>query len=356
MIEAEISVVGVLLCAFGLWILGMFGVSLVRSLSSRKQSRVTETLLPQIRNALVDFLAGRDNQALLREFVKTSPEDAGTAIMSFQGTVGGDARDRLSELSIELALLHDWCQDTHSRNLVERRTAFSRLAFVCNYEPCRRVAGDLLRRALKDPDSDIRLSACLALVQSGGIEDVERVFEHTVSENLLVRILLSEALRRHAVPLCERAIPKVIQSGDPARIPAMLQMVIAWERALPMTGVRELLYVLDRKVRLLALRVAPLVPDTPDVRTGILDALMDADPEVAGDAARAAGRLRIEAAHPGLARCLRVGNADLARAAAAALAEMPPRGWVTLQELCSSPNPVTALAASEALARARGPA
>jgi HEAT repeat protein len=356
MIHTELSLVTVALCGFGLWIFGMFVVSLVRSLSWHRQDRVTQVLLPQIREALVDYLAGSDNQTRLREFVRTSRADVGAAIMSFEGTVAGSARDRLCELALDLALVHDWCHDAHAKNAAQRRTCFARLSFVCSYEPCRRVAGDLLLRALDDPDDEVKLSASRALVQSGGIEEVERVFEHAVSANLVVRILLTEELRRHAVPLCQRAIPKVLQSGDLTQVLAMLQMVTAWERALPMPGIGDLLEVEDRRVRVLALRLASLVPDAPEIRKGILEALGDPDPEIAGYGARAAGRLRLESALPGLARCLRIGNPDLARAAAEALAEMPARGWVTLQELSSSSNTVTARAASEALSRARGTA
>jgi hypothetical protein len=354
MIKSELSLVTVFLCFFGLWVAGMFLVALARSVSWRKQNRMTAALLPKIRDTLVDYLAGSDNSARLREFVQTSRGDVGAAIMSFEGTVRGSARDRLCELALDLALVHDWCQDAHSKNLLQRRMGFSRLSFVCSYEPCHRVAGDLLLQALDDPDAEVKLSASRALAQSGNIDEIERVFEHTVLSDLLLRTLMTEDLRRHAVPLCERAIPKELQSGDPARILATLQMVAAWERALPMPEMGRLLDSPDRSVRLLALRVAYLALDAPEIRKGILEALGGSDPEIASYAARAAGRLRMDAALPTLARSLRVGDPDLARAAAAALAEMPPKGWVTLQELKSSPNPITALAASEALARVQG--
>ena len=65
-------------------------------------------------------------------------------------------------------------------------------------------------------------------------------------------------------------------------------------------------------------------------------------------AASTAALRHMEAALPALARCLRVGGVEVARAAAAALAAIP-RGRVTLQELSTSTNEITARAASEAL-------
>jgi HEAT repeat protein len=165
---------------------------------------------------------------------------------------------------------------------------------------------------------------------------------------------MAEELRRHAVRLCERAIPKELKSGDPKRILATLQMAAAWERALPTLSIGGLLDAADRKVRLQVLGLTYLLPDSPGLRRGILDALSDPDQEIASSAARAAGRLHMEEALPGLARCLRLGNALLARSAAAALADIPPMGWRILEEFKTGSNQVSALAASEALDRARG--
>ena len=331
----------------------MFVASLLRGSKWQKQSRVTETLLPRVREALVDYLAGSDNQARLREFLKASRGDVGTAVMSFEGTVSGSARDRLCELALELALVHDWCEAAHSKNPLVRRMGFSRLAFACWYEPCRRVAGDLMLQALDDPDDDVTLSASRGLVQSGVNDEVERVFEHTVSRNLLVRILITDELRRYAIPLCERAIPKELQSGNSVRILHTLELAAGWERALPLSGVGPLLHAKEREVRLQALRLASLVADAPDIRKGVLDALADTDPEIFGYAARAASRQHLEAALPALSRSLRTGTPEVARAAADALAEMPPRGWETLEELRWHSNLVTARAATEALARVK---
>ena len=224
---------------------------------------------------------------------------------------------------------------------------------VCAYEPCRRVAGDLLLHALEDDDPEVRLPAARALVQSGGIDEIGQVFELAVSQNHLIRILLTEDLRRHAAALCETVVPPILASENPARILAALEILVAWERALSLSGLHDLLDHRDREIRIAALRLAPLVPLTSANQTDILRELTDKDAEVSTVAAITAGRLRLQDALPSLARCVRTGTAELARIAANAMAEMPPRGWQTLEELSAAPNQTAAFIAAEALQKAK---
>ena len=130
---------------------------------------------------------------------------------------------------------------------------------------------------------------------------------------------------------------------------ACLEMLVAWERAVPVPDLHALIDSSDRRIRIQALHLAPLVPLEPADLGAILRALVGDDTDAATAAAMAAGRLRFEEALPGLARCLRSGHAALTRAAAEALAEMPPKGWATLEEMAASSNPLTAGAATEAL-------
>jgi HEAT repeat protein len=353
MIAVELSVVSILLCGYALWIFGMLGAALLRGAATRQQQRRAAELQPKIREALIDYLSGAEDSTRIREYLERSRGAVASAMLSFRTTVSGGPRDRLCELALDQALVHDWCQDSRSSNIVRRRAAFLNLGFACSYEPCRRVAGDLLLRGLSDPDAEVRLEACRALVQGGGQEEVESVFEVALSNNPLIRILLTEDLRPHAALLCERAVPEALGSSDGARVLAALDILVAWERALPLRGLFHLLRRDDQKIRMQALRLAPLIELTPEDQASVLDALADPDPHIATVAAQTAGRLRLESALTGLARCLRTGAPDLARIAAAALAEIPRQGRLTLEELSSSANPVTAMAAREALERAR---
>ncbi|MGA2194175.1 MAG: HEAT repeat domain-containing protein [Bryobacteraceae bacterium] len=361
MTRIELSVAALLLGGYALFFGVLLGVLARRASRMRRQAATAEALVPEIRDALVDYLAGSNDQTRIREFVRTNRLDVGDAVLSFQGTVGGTARDRLCDLALELALVHDWGQDTRSKEPAVRRAAYARLAFVCVYEPCQRVVGDLVTRALEDADPEVRLPAARALVQSGNITEIGRVFELAASQNLLIRILLTEDLRRYAAELSANMAPGILKSGDPKRVLAVLEMLVAWERALPLAGIHELLDYrdhdlldnTDREIRIAALRLAPFVPLTPENRNAILRELTDTDSEVSTAAALTAGRLRLEESMPSLARCVRTGTAELARMAASALAAMPPRGWETLGELAAGPNPAAAFIASMALDKAK---
>jgi hypothetical protein len=349
-----LSLAGILLGAYGLFLLALLGFFMARAKARGRRAAESAVVGPVLHNALVDFLSGGSDETILRSYTKTHRDDLGKAVLMFQPTVNGSARDRLCDLALKLMLVHDWCELLASADLVRRRTALSRLAFVCAYEPCRRVAGELLPRALQDPDEEVRLLASRALLQAGDAKEIERVFELAVSPNLLTRIVLTEDLRRFAIELCRDAVPAVLRSKDPRRIRALLEVLVGWERAIPLQNLCEFLNDRDRDIRILAFRLAPLVSVTSEDRLAIIRALADEDAEVRTLAVATAGRLKMEEAVPELVRCLLQGPAEPARQAAAALAAMPPLGWRALEELGANANPVTAHAARDALLRAGG--
>lgn len=168
---------------------------------------------------------------------------------------------------------------------------------------------------------------------------MEQVFEFAVSQNLLVRILLTDDLRRYALPLCEHAIPEALRSADPPRVLATLEMLVAWERAMPLGDLDELLLHRDREIRICALRLASVTPATASNREAIVRSLVEEDLDVCTGAAFAAGRLQLAEALPLLARCVRRGPAELAQTAADALAGIAPDGREVLRELSRSPEP-----------------
>jgi hypothetical protein len=352
MIRVELSIVGCLLGAYALFLIAMFGVMWARASGRRRRGVGTRTHTPQIRDALADYLSGSNDQTRIREFARSNRAEFVDTLLEFHGTVGGSARDRLCDLALELSLVYDWCRDAGSKDQLVRRKAYTRLSFVCAYEPCRRVAGDLLLQALKDADPEVRLPAARALVQSGTIAELGQVFRLAVSQSLLIRILLSEDLRRHATELCAQAIPQVLAGDNSTQTAAALQILVAWERALPLSDLHKLLESNNREVRLEALRLAKLVPLTPQNRSALLRFLREGDEEENTLAALTAARLRLQEALPSLARCLRTGTSELAGIAASALAEMPPKGWQTLQQIAGGTDSA-ALIAAAALDRGR---
>jgi HEAT repeat protein len=267
--------------------------------------------------------------------------------------VAGSARDRLCDLALDLGLVHQWYDECRAHGLVRRRAAFTNLAFASFYEPCRRVAGDLLLRATKDSDPDVRLSACRGVVLFRDKEQIEYLFALAIRANVLTRIVLTEDLRRHATSLAAGPVREALRSGDAAHIRATLEILVAWARAIPLDELGEFLDHRDRDIRILAFRLASFVPVNDESRLALLRSLRDVDTEVRGLAVIAVGRQKITEAIPELSLCVEREGLEQARQAAAALAAMPPEGWRSLEELGSSPNPATALAAAEALARAR---
>jgi hypothetical protein len=340
-----------LMAALALILCAIIIVALVRGAVRLRRACRSRVVLPQIRDALVDHVSGSNDLSRLQQFARTDRADFERAVLAFQGSLGGSAFERLCSLALDLGLVKGWIDGARSRDVFRRRACFTRLAFVSAYEPCRRITSEVLGPAADDADPEVRLAAARALLYSGQPEDVERVFRKALSETLLLRILLTEDLRAHASTLSQAVIPDILRFAEPRRLAAVLEMLAAWERAIPITDLGDLLEHVNPRVRLAAIRLAALLPDVARQQGSILTALDDSHPEIFVAAARASARIPLPAAMPALARSLRLGPARSARAAAAALAGMPPRGWETLEELSTYPSTVTAAAAREALAR-----
>ena len=340
-----------LLGGYTLVILALFIAAIVRGWYWRRRSLRSARLQPIIQTALVNYAAGSDEMSRLRELTKESRDDVAKGVLLLQAAISGAARDRLCGLTIDLTLVHAWREQTRSRETAKRREAFSALALLCASEPVRRVCGEFIESALDDGDREVRLYCAQSLAEFGTPEEKERVFEMALGENLLGRSLLARPLRSHSLELCKTHLPRALRSGNRERILATLELIVAWERAIPLNGLYHLIDSGERDIRIQALRTSPLVLTDREDENAILRALSDPDTEVAMAAAAAAGRRRIEAALPSLARCLRGGNTALARTAAGALLALPPKGIYTLQELSSSSDEITANAALEALAR-----
>jgi HEAT repeat protein len=174
-----------------------------------------------------------------------------------------------------------------------------------------------------------------------------------VGQTLIVRVVLADDLRRHAPALCNTAVPALLRSDNPEQVLATLDILAAWERAVALPQIAALVEHRDRRIQIKALRVLPLTPAARENAEVVNRALSSQDESVSVAAAVAAGRMKLESAMVPLARCLRSGRPELARAAAAALAGLHPRGWQTLEELTNYSDPVTASAALEALEHAR---
>jgi hypothetical protein len=351
--QAMLYAAVVLVVVHLLFLLVLLGVAMLRAGRLRARRAAAAEIRPALHAALVDFLAGGKDDSSFRTYNRTHRADIAESILLFQGTVGGSARDRLCALALDLGLVQQWCEEGRSRDVIRRRAALAGLAFACVYEPCRRVAGEVLLGALKDDDEEVRLSACRGVLLAENPDQIKRLFELAIQPNLLTRIVLTEDLRRHALALAAGPVRAALRSGEARRERATLEILVAWERAVPLDDLREFLEHRDRDIRVLAFRLASFVSVNLDSRLALVRSLHDADAGIRGLAIVAVGRQKMTEAIPELALCLRREGLQQARQAAAALADMPPQGWRTLEELSTNSNPVTALAAGEALARAR---
>jgi hypothetical protein len=323
---------------------------IIRGRARIARNTASLALREELQKELFGYLTGSSTDAAVRRYLKVDRKAVVEALFQFQATVRGDSRDRLCALALDLGLVHEWYQrDAVSSDAMRRRLALERLAFACIYEPCRRVAGETMVHALDDPDDEVRLSAARGVAQTGQRGDLKRVLALAIGPNRLMSAVLAGELRRHAVLISTEMMPALLGSGDAATVKGALHILVAWERAVPIEALGPLLVNKDREIRALALRLAPLASPDAVSRIAILRAITDTDPELRNLAVIAAGRLKMEDAMGDLVLCLKRGNIEIARQAALALAAMPPKGVAALEKLREDPNPITALAAREAL-------
>lgn len=354
-LQTALLVVVSLMAACAIAVGALFVAALFRGRRWQEKARLTAALLPKIRSSLVDYLSGNDNLAPLRGFLIAGRSDVANTMLAFQDAVAGSARDRLCALALHLELIDEWRHAIRSHHLAQRRAAFAGIAFASAYEPCRRAAGDILVRALENADREVRVCAAQALARFGSDAEVELVFRMAIRADLATRVLVAGPLRTHALELSRGAVVEALRSDDAVQILAALEMVVAWERALPLAGLPDMMRHREPAIRIQALHAVSLVAASPENESAVMQSLADPDPEVAMAAASAVGRLRMLEALPLLVRCCRGGNVALARTAAAAMVALPPQGWQALEELAAGGDVAAGAAAAEALAHIRAP-
>jgi hypothetical protein len=328
-------------------------VQIVRGKERRRRAAVSAALGPVLHQALVQFLAGSEDESVIRQYAPTHPQQVTEAILSFQFTVSGSGRDRLLGLVYDLGLVHQWCDDAMSRDVVRRREALARLAFASGHDPSRRIASATLVQALKDADEEVRLSAARGLAQTSIPYQLDEVFGLALGPNRLTRVVLTEELRRHAVSLSERVLPGVLASDRIEYVKAALEIVTGWGRAIPLERMTEFLDHRDAEIRLLALKLAAVAAPDAGSRAGILRALNDEVDGVRLQAADTVARLKMNNALAHLAQAMRRGPIEIARAAAKAMTHIQPMGQQTLEELAAGGPGTARQAASEILARGK---
>jgi HEAT repeat protein len=317
----------------------------------RKRRRGTEAaaMTPEVRDAVTAYLGGKPDLSQLRHFTATSPAAVQNTIFGFQARLGGGDRERLGVLAIELGFVRNWCESAHSRDAAVRRDAFSRLAALSSCESVRRLTDDLPEHGLKDSDPKVRLEATRALLESDQKRHVEVTFEAALALAPPERLELAPAIRRHAMQLCEQAIPKALGKLPESDLVILLRLLTSWECALTLADLGALADHPSVQVRCETMRLLAMLPPTPQNRRALMTGLASKEVEVSLAAVYALGRLRLQSAVPYLTACLRRGSESLAKAAAAVLAGLGPDGCSALEGQLPNPDPIASGAAREAL-------
>jgi HEAT repeat protein len=162
---------------------------------------------------------------------------------------------------------------------------------VAGYEPVHRLTGNIPANAFRDPDEQIRVEAARILLSTGVPAVIARVFKGVLSDTPGVRLAIAGDLARYAPELCQHAIPEALRSRADSL--NTLQMLVSWERALPLTDIREVAECPDTAVRVGIMRLMPFLPATMENHHALLDGLNDMEGDVSAAAASAAARLRL---------------------------------------------------------------
>jgi HEAT repeat protein len=303
---------------------------------------------PQIVEKASAHLGGADCTRELRALRRRYPKEVEQSMSELLLRVRGTAAARLTALIVDLGLVERWKRASRSRLASTRRDAITRLGLLAG-----EAARNTLVHALGDSDDEVRLEASRALISAGGVTELTAVLRTAVNDSLLVRAILTEALRPHAALLCEKAVPELLAGNDPRSVRVALEILRAWRKSMPIAGVQPLLHHPDGAVRTAALGILPQLVAPRDLEPELLECLSDEVESVRAAAADAAGELRLVSALPALEACLNGGGAEAAISAAYAMARIGAQGWRILEGLVLNSRSAAASAALEALEQAR---
>ena len=172
--------------------------------------------------------------------------------------------------------------------------------------------------------------------------------EELASLSLRERAILADRLAPEAERIMRSEFARAM-AGDPRMAIAVLDLLRAWRRVLPVEGLETALSHPDPEVRWRACEGA--VYAQPSRSDRLIDALRDPDARVRAAAARATQRIRDERFREALQASAGDSDRDVAVAAAMALASLP-GGIEALQAVITSGTRVDASVAFEALEKA----
>ena len=328
-------------------ILVLLGGSFVAKFTRYYLDRQVLRFQPLITEKLTSHLMGADQWTILRRIRDRHVRELDECVAQILTSISAPARERLVEVARELGLMRRWQRLYRSRNAKRRRAAVARLGLLGFM-----AQRDLLR-ALQDPDALVKVEAARALAQSGDTEMLAAVFNRALDQNVLVRAILTEALRPHAAEICRSAIPPALRSADAKRVVAALEMLRAWGRSGTIPELYHMLSHMNPAVREAALRLVPQAGLTPQCEQQVLQALEGQEAGVRTAAAEVCGKLKIASALLLLKRAMRGTAAAATLASAHAMAAIGPQGCALLETEVVTGGAFSAAAALEALEHAK---
>jgi hypothetical protein len=259
-------------------------------------------------------------------------------------TLRASARDRIARFAVEQGFQAEWIKVFSSRAQADRKRAISLLALIS------RVAGEtILPVALSNEYPAIRAIAYRGLLLLGERQRIDEVFRPLLRESFIVRALLVNELKRHALYLLAETIPSVLASSDRAGAARCFEILVAWKSALPAFDIHPWTAAeSDRELWPLVLALLPYVRVDDSVESFVGTALNSDDPAIQCAAAQAAGRLKLRHLVPLLSAALN-REKRVAVAAANSIAQMGEAGERTLERIIAGPDRNAAAFAMEAL-------
>jgi HEAT repeat protein len=330
------------------WIGLLLVVLFVSRIVGGIRMRRIQSIEPAIRRMLAAHAGGRDLSTQLRAAYDKQPSVTEEILTQVLSQIVGSSNVRLLQLARNLGMVDQLVKRYRSRRASVRRCAIGCLALFDD-----ELARNVLLRALKDRDGRIRTDVSRSLIRLAGQAEIESVFEFMVTQPLLIRALLADSLRPHALALCESCLPRALSSGEPRRILSALEVLRAWQVILPLPSFPAVLRSEDPAVRSAAFRVLSYVAMPADAGALVVGGLRDSDASVRVAAAIAAGRLRVYSAIPLLADIVHRETGNPALASVYALSELGESGLAILEEMMTDGDPDVSAVALEALERAR---
>ena len=331
---------------------GLIGFLFLLSLAIKAVRRHRENCWDRFRPIILEkTLASMAGTAAVGELAllqKRHPREVERCIAELLASVHGEAHGRLVNIAVALGQVERWKDQYRSSMKSRRQAAISRLAHLRSD-----LATPTLILALVDPDDEIKLEASRALIRGSGESEIGAVFHMATRDSLLVRAVLTEALRPHALTVSRSALPAALASPDAKIVRTALEILRAWGKYLPLPSPAPLLCHQDAGVRAAALAILPQTARPLQFEPEVLRLLLDPNESVRAAAAEVAGRLRLVSAAGRLRTCLNDGPAAVTVAAAYALAGIGPDGCSLLEEHVLVTRAQSAAAALEALEQMR---